>query len=850
VGTLINQYRVRGHLIANTNPLRDGADEMHPELDPATYGLTIWDLDREFLTGTPDNIYASVGGSVQKMKLGDMLGVMRDAYCRTVGVEYMHIANPEEKRWIQQQVEAKVAPLDRDSQQHILERLSAAEALELFLAARYVGQKRFGLEGTESAIPVVDAILSAAADQDMERAVIGMAHRGRLNVLVNIMGKKYVDLFTEFEGAVDENAIQGMGDVKYHLGQVGVHTNPTSGKSVDIELAANPSHLEAVDPVVVGMVRAYMDQSSAGNYPVLPLLLHGDAAFAGQGVVTETLNLSQVKGYKVGGTIHLVINNQLGYTTAPHQSRSTEYSTDIAKMVQAPIFHVNADDPEACVRVAKLAFDYRQRFNKDVVIDLIGYRRHGHNEGDDPSYTQPVMYRKIRERAPVRTLYTQALIDRGDISVDEAEQALEHFETMLQEALDATRSDAPPPDLVARPPAPPLGVLPHVDTGVPKAVLDDIYDKLSSVPDGFEVHPKLARQFEARDKMWAEGEVDWALGEAFAMGSLLAEGSSVRLAGQDSRRGTFAHRHATLHDYNDDTEFTPLTTVNPDEADFWVYDSTLSEYAALGFEYGYSFANPEVLVFWEAQFGDFVNGAQIILDQFLVASEDKWGQTVNLVMLLPHGYEGQGPEHSSGRLERFLLLAAEDNIQVANVTTAAQFFHLLRRQVVRPNSKPLIVFTPKSGLRSKAYRSPVDALTHGSFEEVLNDTVVDDPASVKRVILASGKVAVEAEEYRQQNGIDQAVVVRVEQLYPWPFEAVNDAVLGFPKSTEIVWLQEEPENMGPWNSVKGRLYEAHEKTHQIRRVSRPESGSPATGSAAIHRQEQAELLQRAFGGFE
>ncbi len=846
VNTLINQYRVRGHLIANTDPLADRAAAMHTELDPATYGLTIWDLDREFLTGSRAGIYASVGGDVQMMKLGDILGVLRDAYCRTIGVEYMHIADPIEKRWIQEQVEGDQPLLDRTTQQHILERLSAAEALEKFLAARYVGQKRFGLEGTESAIPILDAVLSAAADASMERAILGMAHRGRLNVLVNIMGKYYTDLFTEFEGAVDENAVQGSGDVKYHLGQVGQHVSQRNN-TIDIELAANPSHLEAVDPVVVGMARAYMDQSTAGNYPILPVLIHGDAAFAGQGVVAETLNLSQVHGYKVGGTIHLVINNQLGYTTAPHQSRSSEYSTDVAKTVQAPIFHVNSDDPEACVRVARLAFDYRQEFNKDVVIDMIGYRRHGHNEGDDPSYTQPTMYRRISELPSARTMYTQALIDRGDITVEEAEQALEYFQAVLQEALDTTRGHAPPPDIRAAPPPPSVGVLPHIDTGVPRRILDDVYATMNTVPEGFTIHPKLARQFDARNEMWAGGDVDWALGEAFAIGSLLHDGTSIRLAGQDSRRGTFAHRHATLHDYTDGSEYTPLQEVGAEDTRFWIYDSTLSEYAGLGFEYGYAVANPRALVMWEAQFGDFINGAQIIIDQFLVAAGDKWNQSVSLVMLLPHGYEGQGPEHSSGRLERFLLLCAEDNIQVANVTTAAQFFHMLRRQVVRRDSKPLVVFTPKSGLRAKWSRSPVQQLTHGSFEEVLDDNVAN-PSAVKRVIFASGKVAIEAIEHRNEMATDLAAIVRIEQLYPWPFAAVAHVLDRYANADEVVWLQEEPENMGAWNTVKGRLYEAHGETHRVRRVSRPESGSPATGSVAIHRQEQQELLQRAFGG--
>ncbi len=847
VNTLINQYRVRGHLIANTNPLADKAAATHTELDPATYGLTIWDLDREFLTGASDGIYASIGGQPQRMKLGDILGVLRNAYCRTIGVEYMHIANPEEKRWIQEQAEGNQVNFDRETQQHILERLSAAEALERFLATRYVGQKRFGIEGAESAIPILDAILSAAADDHMERSVLGMAHRGRLNVLVNIMGKRYQDLFSEFEGAIDETAVQGSGDVKYHLGQVGKHTSPNNNQ-INIELAANPSHLEAGDPVVVGMCRAYMDQSDAGNYPILPVLIHGDAAFAGQGVVTETLNLSQVTGYQVGGTVHLIVNNQLGYTTAPHQSRSSEYSTDVAKTVQAPIFHVNADDPEACVRVAQLAFAFRRQFEKDVVIDMIGYRRFGHNEGDDPSYTQPIMYRKIADRPSVRTLYTQALIDRGDISVAEAEEALDYFQLVLQDALDQTRGSAPAEEIQARPAPPAAGVLPHVETGVSREKLIDIYRSMSETPEGFTVHPKLARQLEARDKMFEEGEVDWALGEAFAYGTLVNEGISVRLAGQDSRRGTFAHRHATLHDYRTGAEHTPLARAAAPGTHFWVYDSTLSEYAGLGFEYGYSVANPHALVVWEAQFGDFVNGAQIIIDQFLVAAEDKWNQTVSLVMLLPHGYEGQGPEHSSGRLERFLLLCAEDNMQVANVTTAAQFFHLLRRQKVRTNARPLVVFTPKSLLRAKSTRSPIEALTRGSFEEVLDDNRVKDPKAVSRVIFATGKVAVEALDQGNKSNLDSVAIVRVEQLYPWPFKRVAQTVERYFNAREIVWLQEEPENMGAWNSVKGRLYEAHGETHRIRRVSRPESGSPATGSMVIHRQEQAQLIDRAFGG--
>ncbi len=848
VNTLINQYRVRGHHIAITNPLQESPTDMHPELDPATFGLTIWDLDREFLTGLRNGLYAAVGGQPRQMKLGDILGELRDAYCRTIGIEYMHISDPTQKRWIQEQVEGVKHTLSRDEQHHILERLTAAEALERFLATRYVGQKRFGLEGTESVIPVLDELLNEAAEAHLERAVLGMPHRGRLNVLVNIMGKTYEQLFTEFDGKVSDSAIQGSGDVKYHLGFDGVHISSRTAEEIQISLAANPSHLEAVDPVVEGMVRAYMDDSDHGNYPILPILLHGDAAFAGQGVVMETLNLSQVRGYAVGGTVHVVVNNQLGYTTAPHQSRSSQYSTDVAKMVQAPIFHVNADDPEACVRVARLAFAFRQEFNRDVVIDVIGYRRHGHNEGDDPSYTQPLMYRKIGERETVRTIYTQALIDRGQMTLDEANQAMDYFNDLLRAAMDATRSDAPANDNVAKPAPPPVGVLPRIETGVSAAELDRVYQALTTQPDGFTVHPKLAKQFEARDALWGSGEIDWALGEAMAFGSLLIEGTSVRLAGQDSRRGTFAHRHATLHDAENGDEYTSLSSLASGSTEFWVYDSTLSEYAGLGFEYGYSLVKPETLVIWEAQFGDFANGAQIIIDQFLVAAEDKWNQQSRLTMLLPHGYEGQGPEHSSGRLERFLLLCAEDNIQVVQPTTAAQVFHLFRRQMKRTEpeaSKPLVVFTPKSLLRAKSSRSPRSELEQGSFYEVLPDAGGAKPKSVKRVVFASGKVAVEAADLRDERGAPVAIA-RVEQLYPWPFDAVAETMARFPKAKEIVWLQEEPENMGAWNAIKGRLYEAHGDKYEIRRVSRTESGSPATGSNAIHKQEQAQLLDRAL----
>ena len=847
VNQLINMYRVRGHLIADLDPLQVKEPKMHAELDPATYGLTIWDLDREFLTGTDTDIYAMVGDT-PKMALGKLLGVLRDAYCRTVGVEYMHIQDPTEKRWMQEQLEGADSHIEPDEQHHILSKLNAAEVLETFLATKYVGQKRFGIEGAESTIPLVDAVLGAAADNNMAGAVMGMAHRGRLNVLVNIVGKTYRELFTEFEGGDIGQMTQGSGDVKYHLGQDGTFVS-RHGNKLPLVLAANPSHLEAVDPVVVGMARAQMDLIDPalgyGKFPVLPLLIHGDAAFAGQGVVAETLNLSLIQGYRVGGTIHVVINNQLGFTTTPDVARSSEYSTDVAKMIQAPIFHVNGDDPEACVRVARLAFAYRQKFNKDVVIDMICYRRHGHNEGDDPSYTLPEMYRRVDARQPVRAHYTESLTKRGDLTKQQATEAVDDFRARLQAALDETRGTAANPNAKAALPPQPVGVLPHVRTSIDHASLARIYRALTTTPEGFALHPKLAQQFSARDEMFAAGEVDWALAEAMAFGSLLLEGNSIRLAGQDSKRGTFSHRHSTLVDYNTSEEYVPLSALASGDAKLWIYDSLLSEYAALGFEYGYSIANRNALVIWEAQFGDFANGAQIIIDQFIVAAKDKWDQATGLVLLLPHGLEGQGPEHSSARVERYLLLAAEDNIQVCNATTAAQFFHLLRRQTLLHVRTPLVVFTPKSLLRARTSRSPVTHLLSGTFEEVLGDPAEPDPASVKRVLLASGKVAIDAITQRDRLGAPVAII-RVEQLYPWPYAAIAAQLTKYGSARELVWLQEEPENMGPWNAIKGRLYEAHEQSHKICRVSRFESGSPACGSAKVHAQEQAELLQKAL----
>ena len=840
VENLINMYRVRGHLIAHLDPLDWKDPHMHPELDPATHGLSVWDLEREFLT-------SGLAGS-QQMSLGNILGVLRDAYCRTVGVEYMFIQEPDQKRWIQQHVEGVSTQLPPEEQRWILERLNAAEALEQFLNTKYIGQKRFGLEGGESAIPLTDAILDSAAGAGISQAVIGMAHRGRLNVLINIVGKGYGELFAEFEGNIDPGTVQGSGDVKYHKGFKGKFTG-RSGQTIDVTLASNPSHLEAVDPVVQGMARALQDQvgvkGEPGDHPVLPLLIHGDAAFAGQGVVAETLNMSALPGYETGGTVHLVINNQLGFTTNPDSARSSVYATDVAKMVQAPIFHVNGDDPEACVRVARLAFGFRQRFHKDVVIDLVCYRRFGHNEQDDPSLTQPLLYQLIKEHRSVRKLYTESLVRRGDIDLDEAEQALRDFSQRLQSALDETRAAAPPKPAVIPPAPAPAPVLPPIETGVERAELQTVVDALGSFPEGFTVHPKLVRVFEARNKLWASGKVDWALGEALAYGTLLLDGRDVRLAGQDTRRGTFGHRNAAVVDYLTGREYVPLGALGPGR--FSIYDSLLSEYAAIGFEYGYSLIARDGLVAWEAQFGDFVNGGQIIIDQFLAAAEIKWSQSSGLVLLLPHGYEGQGAEHSSARMERFLDLCAEDNMQVTDVTTAGQLFHLLRRQVLRSTRKPLVLFTPKRYLRGREAYSDVEELTAGHFKEVLDDPAVTDKSAVGRVVLATGKVALDIMSARTAAERGDVAIVRVEQLFPWPADQIVAAVSGYERAEEVAWVQEEPENMGALAFVRGRLVELLGADYRVSHMSRVPSGSPATGSHAMHELEQADLIERALG---
>jgi multifunctional 2-oxoglutarate metabolism enzyme len=848
VQQLINMYRVRGHLIANLDPLRAKEPQTHPELDIKHYDLTIWDLDREFPTG-------GLAGQ-QTMKLRDILGVLRDAYARTIGVEYMHIQEPDQKAWIQDRVEGVHWDPTEDEKHRILDRLVAAEAFERFLHTKYLGHKRYSLEGAESAIPMLDALLSGAADDGVEEAVLGMPHRGRLNVLTNVVGKSYSQIFREFEGELDPMSAQGSGDVKYHVGATGKHASP-DGNEIVVTLASNPSHLEAVDPIVEGMARAEEDQrGDEERAKVLPVLLHGDAAFAGQGVVAETFNLSAVPGYDVGGTVHLVVNNQLGFTTAPEMGRSAVYATDVAKMVQAPIFHVNGDDPEACVRVMRLAFEFRQAFRKDVVVDMICYRKYGHNEADEPAYTQPRMYELIEQHPSPRTRYTETLVRRGDMTLEEAEKVGEAFKERLDAAFSETHRSAPPdPNQAATPDAPSEPRLPspqpdpsaRVATGVDRWVLARVVDGIMSRPEGFTVHAKLERLLQAHRVAFEKGEVDWSLAETLAFGSLLLDGTPVRLAGQDTRRGTFSQRHGVLVDQRTEEEYLPLAHLAPDQAPFMLYDSVLSELAAVGFEYGYSVEYPEALVLWEAQFGDFVNGAQVVLDQFVSSAEDKWGQPSSVGLLLPHGYEGQGPEHSSARIERFLTLCAEDNMRVVYPSTAAQYFHVLRRQALATRRVPLVGFTPKRYLRVHSTRSPVSELTAGGFRVTLDDRAELNRESVRRVLLCTGKIAHELMDKRDD--LDAPVaVVRVEQLYPWPEESIVTTISSYPYAHEVWWVQEEPANMGAWNFVHARLARTLRDGAELRHVAREASASPATGSQTIHEREQEQLLAAAFEG--
>ena len=829
---LINAYRTRGHLMADTDPL-EFTMRSHPDLDISSYGLTLWDLDREFPVG---------GFAGEKlMKLREILGVLRDAYCRRVGVEYRHITDPEQRRWIEKHIEVKHPQPSRDEQLHILGRLNVAEAFETFLQTKYVGQKRFSLEGAETVIALLDAVLAEAADQGLDEVVVGMPHRGRLNVLANIVGKPYAKIFDEFEGNIDPGTAQGSGDVKYHLGADGTFHAP-SGAEIAVSLTANPSHLEAVDPVLEGIVRAKQDMLNKGEngYTVLPVLMHGDAAFAGQGVVAETLNLSQLRGYRTGGTVHVVVNNQVGFTTSPSASRSSLYCTDVARMIQAPIFHVNGDDPEACVRVARLAVEYRREFRKDVVIDMVCYRRRGHNEADNPSFTQPLMYDIIDGKRSVRKLYTEALIGRGDITLEDAEAALKDFQAQLEKVFVETRNasgqSAPEPDIEHETPSQ------HVNTAVAVEVIKRISDAYANPPAGFTLHPRLKPQIDRRVAMASNGGVDWATAELYAFGSLVMQGRAVRLAGQDSRRGTFTQRHATLIDRNTGAEYTPLRNLTADQAPFWVYDSLLSEFAAMGFEYGYSVVRDDALVCWEAQFGDFADGAQTIVDEFIASGEAKWGQRSAVSLLLPHGYEGQGPDHSSARPERFLQLAAENNVTVALCSTPANYFHLLRRQGMSPVRRPLIAFTPKSLLRLKAAVSDIADFTTGGFRPVIADGPID--GGVRRVLLCSGKVYYDLAAARDEQGRTDLAILRVEQLYPLPVDELRAELDRYPNA-EIVWVQEEPANQGAWPFMALNLPE-HLGGRALLRVSRKASASPAVGSLRVHEAQQHDIVASAF----
>ncbi|MDT0183271.1 multifunctional oxoglutarate decarboxylase/oxoglutarate dehydrogenase thiamine pyrophosphate-binding subunit/dihydrolipoyllysine-residue succinyltransferase subunit [Microbacterium sp. ARD31] len=836
VQELINSFRVRGHLMADTDPL-EYMQRTHPDLEIENHGLSFWDLDREFVTG-------GFGGK-RLMKLRDILGVLRDSYCRTIGIEYMHIQDPGQRAWFQQNVEVKYQKPSHDEQLRILEKLNQAEAFETFLQTKYVGQKRFSLEGGESLIPLLDEILQGAAEAGLDGAAIGMAHRGRLNVLTNIAGKTYGQVFREFEGSVAIGSKSGSGDVKYHLGTEGTFI-ADGGEELPVYLAANPSHLETVDGVLEGIVRAKQDRMPIGSFSWLPVLVHGDAAFAGQGVVVETLQMSQLRGYRTGGTVHVVVNNQVGFTTTPQDGRSSVYATDVAKTIQAPIFHVNGDDPEAVTRVAQLAFAYRERFHRDVVIDLICYRRRGHNEGDDPSMTQPLMTNLIEAKRSVRRLYTEALVGRGDITEEEYEQAKRDFQDRLEIAFAETHAAETGASAVVEPDddaAEPAVGEPET-TGVSRDVVEAIGDAFVNKPEGFTVHTKLQQLLDKRHDMSRKGGIDWAFGELLAFGSLLLEKTNVRLAGQDSRRGTFVQRHSVLHDRANGQEWIPLTNLSEDQGRFWVYDSLLSEYATMAFEYGYSVERPDALVLWEAQFGDFANGAQSVVDEFISSADQKWSQQSSLTLLLPHGYEGQGPDHSSARIERYLQMCAQDNMTVARPSTPASYFHLLRRQAYQRPRRPLIVFTPKAMLRLRGATSPVEDFVEGRFQPVLDDTRSLDRNAVKRVLLHSGKIHWDLKAELEKNPNPEVALVRVEQFYPAPIDELNAVIDTYPNA-HLVWVQDEPENQGAWPFIALEIVK-HLHGRTIRRVSRPAAASTATGSPKVHALEQATIMQKAL----
>jgi len=852
---LIAAYRNRGHLMADIDPLRLDKTRFrsHPDLDVNTHGLTLWDLDRVF------KVDGFAGAEYKKLR--DVLGLLRDAYCRHVGVEYTHILEPEQQKWLRERVEIKHEKPTVAEQKYILSKLNAAEAFETFLQTKYVGQKRFSLEGAETVIPMMDAVLDQAAEHGLDEVVIGMPHRGRLNVLANIVGKPYSQIFSEFEGNLNPSQAHGSGDVKYHLGATGNYLQMFGDNDIDVSLVANPSHLEAVDPVLEGIVRAKQDLADKGDGPdgftIVPVMMHGDAAFAGQGVVAETLNLALLRGYRTGGTIHIIVNNQIGFTTSPQDSRSSEYCTDVAKMVGAPIFHVNGDDPEAASWVARLAVDFRQQFKKDVIIDMLCYRRRGHNEGDDPSMTQPGMYDVIDTKRGVRKTYTEALIGRGDISIKEAEDALRDYQGQLERVFNEVRElekhEIEPSESVEADQQLPA----KLSTAVDKSLLARIGDAHLAVPDGFTVHPRVKPVLDKRREMAYEGKVDWAFGELLALGTLVSEGKLVRLSGQDSRRGTFTQRHAVIIDRKTGAEFTPLELLTlkedgtPTGGKFMVYDSALSEYAAVGFEYGYSVGNQDAMVLWEAQFGDFVNGAQSIIDEFISSGEAKWGQLSDVVLLLPHGHEGQGPDHTSGRIERFLQVCAEGSMTVAMPSTPANYFHLLRRHGMDGIHRPLIVFTPKSMLRNKAAVSDIRDFTEQKFRSILEEPTyeegIGDRSKVKRILLTSGKIYYDLVARKAKDNRDDVAIVRVEQLYPLPRRRLAATLDEYPNAEQFRWVQEEPANQGAWPTFGLSMPELlPDKLTGIKRISRRAMSAPSSGSSKVHAVEQQEIIDEAF----
>ena len=835
VQELINSFRVRGHLMADIDPL-EYVQRTHPDLEIESHGLTFWDLDRDFVTG-------GFGGK-RTMKLREILGVLRDSYCRTIGIEYMHISDPAQRKWFQDNVEVKYQKPGHDEQMRILDKLNQAEAFETFLQTKYVGQKRFSLEGGESLIPLLDQVLQGAADHGLDGAAIAMAHRGRLNVLTNIAGKTYGQVFREFEGSVAIGSKSGSGDVKYHLGTEGTFV-ADSGEELPVYLAANPSHLETVDGVLEGIVRAKQDRMPIGSFSWLPILIHGDAAFAGQGVVVETLQMSQLRAYRTGGTVHVVVNNQLGFTTLPQDGRTSNYATDVAKTIQAPIFHVNGDDPEAVVRVAELAFRYREEFHRDVVIDLVCYRRRGHNEGDDPSMTQPLMTNLIEAKRSVRRLYTEALVGRGDITEEEYEKAKKDFQDRLEIAFAETHAaETGANAVVGTTGSLEIAVGEPETTGVAAETISKIGDAHVNRPEGFTVHNKLQQLLEKRLEMSRSGNIDWAFGELLAFGSLLMEGTNVRLAGQDARRGTFVQRHAVMHDRVNGQEWLPLANLGEGQGRFYVYDSLLSEYAAMAFEYGYSVERADTLTLWEAQFGDFANGAQSVIDEYISAADQKWGQQSGVVLLLPHGYEGQGPDHSSARIERYLQLCAQDNMTVARPSTPASYFHLLRRQAYARPRRPLIVFTPKAMLRLRGATSGIEDFTQGRFQPVLDDERIADKGAVRRVLLHSGKIHWDLKAELEKNPNPEIALVRLEQFYPAPVDELNAVIDSYPDA-ELVWVQDEPENQGAWPFIALEVVK-HLHGRTIRRVSRAAAASTATGSPKVHALEQAAIMQQAL----